>query len=168
MQVSIIKSARSWDSFKPTLEKVLKIINPKYVFEYGPGVSTKTIAFHPGVEIVDSVEHDVAWYERHRWSMPDNVRITLQPVLEAYPETMGRTDKYDLIFVDGRERESCLYVAKSRLNDGGVVMLHDAERPAYKEIIDTYKYKFFTDNGSTVTMTDNDITAMRLEQLYEN
>jgi len=167
MQSSIIKPARTWDSFRETLVKVLAITNPKAVFEYGPGESTKIIATYPSVEIVDSVEHDMAWFEKHRWTMPDNVVITHQPIMEAYPDSLGRLSKYDLIFVDGRERETCLFVAKVRLNDGGVVILHDAERPAYQDIINTYKYKFFTDNGNTCTMTDNDVTAMRLEALYD-
>lgn len=164
----MIKPARTWDSFKDTLYAVLSIISPKTVFEYGPGVSTGIIAIHPGVELVDSVEHDLAWFEKHRWNMPDNVQITHQPMLEAYPETPGRCEKYDLIFVDGRERESCLYVARGRLNPGGVVMLHDAERPIYKQMIDSYRYRFWTDNGNTVTLTDSDISAMRLEKLYES
>jgi len=167
MQSSTINTAKTWDSFKPTLNKVLSIIKPKTVFEYGPGVSTKIIAAFPGVEIVDSVEHDTDYYEKYRWGMSDNVQITLQPVLEAYPETPGRVPLYDLIFVDGRERETCLFVAKGRLNKGGVVILHDAARPSYKSIINTYKFKFPTDDWQTLTMTDDSITAMRLEALYD-
>jgi hypothetical protein len=167
MQSSATKPATAWDSFGPTLIKVLGIVNPKTIFEYGPGVSTKIMATHPGVEIVDSVEDETAWYEKYRWTMPDNVQIYYQPVAEAYPETLGRVEKYDLIFVDGIERVSCLYVARVRLNKGGVVVLHDAERPNYREMIETYKYKFWTDEGHTVTLTDDDITAMRLEKLYD-
>jgi hypothetical protein len=159
--------ARTWDSFKPTLKKVLDIIKPKTVFEYGPGESTKIISVYPSVEIVDSVEHDAEWFNKYRWAMNDNVQIVHQPMLEAYPETLGRVDKYDLIFVDGRERESCLFVARERLNKGGVVMLHDAERPSYKPMIETYKFKFPTDNWHTLTMTDDPVTAMRLEALYD-
>lgn len=156
-------TASSWDSFAPTLYKVLDAIKPKNVFEYGPGTSTKIIALYPSVTLVDTVEHDKAWYEKYRWEMPDNVCMTLQPNMELYPESRGRYDAYDMIFVDGREREKCLYVSRSRLNQGGVVMLHDAERSNYKEMINTFQYKFFTDDGHTVTLTDDGITAMRLE-----
>jgi len=160
------RTASTWDSFKDTLLRVLNILNPKTVFEYGPGVSTMMIASHPGVEIVDSVEHDPAWYEKYKWTMLDNVRITLQPILSVYPETEGRSDKYDLIFVDGREREKCLFVARGRLNAGGAIMLHDAERPSYQDMINSFKYKFWTDDGHTVTLTDNDMTAAMLEGIY--
>lgn len=159
-------NASSWDSFAPTLYKVLDAIKPKRVFEYGPGTSTKIMAMYPTVDWVDTVEHDKAWYEKYRWEMPDNVAFHFQPNMELYPETSGRYDKYDLIFVDGREREKCLYVSRGMLEPNGVVMLHDAERPSYKEMIDTFRFKFFTDDGHTVTLTDNSVTAMRLESLY--
>lgn len=147
--------------------QVLEALNPKTVFEYGPGTSTSIMAIYPSVELIDSVEHNIAWYEKYRWSMPDNVNITYQPNLELYPESIGRIEKYDLIFVDGREREKCLYVAKSRLNEGGVVILHDAERPNYQEGISFYKYKFFQDDGHTAILTDNNVTAMRLQGIFE-
>jgi hypothetical protein len=58
-------------------------------------------------------------------------------------------------------------VAKARLNEGGVVILHDAERPNYKEMINTYKFKFWQDEGHTVVLTDNSTTAMRLSGAFE-
>jgi len=140
--MQILQTASSWDSFKVALYKVLDALKPKTIFEYGPGTSTSIMAIYPSVEFIDSVEHNRAWYEKYRWDMPENVHIMYQPVLEVYPETTGRVEKYDLIFVDGREREKCLYVAKARLNEGGVVILHDAERPNYQEPMKFYKYKF--------------------------
>lgn len=164
----LLQTASSWDSFSDTLHRVLKAINPKTVFEYGPGISTKIIGVYPSVELVDSVEHNQAWYEKYKWEMTDNVQVMYQPNMELYPETPGRSDKYDLIFVDGRDREKCLYVARHRLNMDGVVMLHDAERPTYKEMIDTFRFKYFTDEGHTVTLTDSKITSMKLESaLYD-
>jgi tRNA A58 N-methylase Trm61 len=162
MQEQLKTTASSWDSFKDTLFKVLEVIKPSTVFEYGPGVSTSIMSIYPTVDIIDTVEHDRSWYEKYKWEFPDNVRIMYQPILEIYPETKGRCDKYDLIFVDGREREQCLYIAKSRLKEGGVVILHDAERESYQELINTYKFKFWTDEGHTVTLTDNLTMSYRL------
>lgn len=163
-----LETAPTWDSFKDSLYRVLKAVNPRYIFEYGPGVSTGIMALYPSVELIDSVEHNESWFNKYRWEMPDNVNIVYQPSMELYPETPGRRDNYDLIFVDGREREKCLYVSRGRLILNGVVMLHDAERPSYKEMIDTFRFKFFTDGGHTVTLTDSSMTAMRLEgALYD-
>lgn len=168
MQTLKQETASSWDSFRKTLFAVLNVLKPKHVFEYGPGESTKIIASCPSVEIIDSVEHNPAWFNKYKWEMPEIVKIDLQTNLELYPEHQGRVDKYDLIFIDGREREKCLYVSRSRLDHFGVVMLHDAERASYKEMIDTFKYKYFTDGGHTVTLTDNIVTFMRLEQVLED
>ncbi len=156
-------TASSWDSFKDSLYKVLDAIKPKNVFEYGPGTSTSIMALHPAVELIDSVEHNITWFNKWKWELPDTVNLMYQPNMEMYPETRGRLEKYDFIFVDGREREKCLYVSRDRLNLDGIIMLHDAERPSYKEMIDTFRFKFFTDDGHTCTMTDSKIQAMRLE-----
>jgi hypothetical protein len=167
MQTLPSSTASSWDSFKDALYKVLVALNPKTVFEYGPGTSTSIMAIFPSVELIDSVEHNLTWYNKYKWEMPENVSIVYQPILELYPETPGRAEKYDLVFVDGREREKCLYVAKARLNEGGVVILHDAERPNYQEMIDSYKFKFWQDEGHTVVLCDSNITAMKLEGAFD-
>lgn len=159
-------TARSWDSFKDTLIKVLDIIKPKKILEYGPGVSTSVMVVHPGVETIDSVEHDIAWYEKWRWQMPDNVNLIFQPNIDLYP-LMGSDAPYDFIFIDGKVREICLFISKSRIHHVGVVMLHDAERISYKPYIDSFEYKFFTDDGHTVTLTDNYTNSLKLESLYE-
>lgn len=161
-----METASSWDSFKDALYKVLGSLNPKTVFEYGPGTSTSIMALYPSIEFIDSVEHNLAWYNKYKWEMPENVNIIFQPNMEIYPETPGRIEKYDMIFVDGREREKCLYVAKSRLNEGGVVILHDAERPNYKEPMNFYKFMFLQDDGHTAILTDNVETALRLSGAF--
>lgn len=159
-------TASSWDSFKDALYKVLEALKPKTVFEYGPGTSTSIMAIYPSIEIIDSVEHNEAWLNKWKWEMPENVLLLYQPNMEVYPETQGRLEKYDLIFVDGREREKCLYVAKHRLNKGGVVILHDAERPNYQEPMQFYSYKFLQDDGHTAILCDDSITAMRISGAF--
>lgn len=161
-------TASSWDSFKFALYKALDAMKPKTVFEYGPGTSTSIMAIYPSIELIDSVEHNLQWFNKWKWEMPENVKLIYQPQMELYPETPGRLEKYDLIFVDGREREKCLYVAKHRLNESGFVILHDAERPNYREMIETYKYKFWQDDGHTVLLTDNSATGMRLGGAFED
>ena len=53
--------ARSIDSYKNTLLKILFEIYPKYIFEWGPGISTEIMSIFPSVEIIDSVEHSRKW-----------------------------------------------------------------------------------------------------------
>lgn len=47
----------------------------------------------------------------------------------SYPKTLGK--KFDVVFVDGRKRRRCVIEAKDLVTEGGVVFLHDAERPHY-------------------------------------
>lgn len=164
---TVQNTAPTWDSFKNALYKVLDTLKPKSIFEYGPGTSSSIMALYPSVELIDSVEHNLAWFNKYRWELPDNVNIMYQPNLELYPTTKGRLDKYDLIFVDGRERETCLYLAKERLNEGGIVILHDAERPNYQESMRFYKFMFLQDYGHTAILTDSNMTALRLSGAFE-
>lgn len=168
MQTSALGTAPTWDSFKYALYKVLDALKPNTVFEYGPGTSTTIMAIYPSIETIDSVEHNQAWFNKWKWDLPENVNLIYQPQMELYPETPGRLDKYDLIFVDGKEREKCLYVSRSRLNENGVVILHDAERPNYQEMINSFKFQFWQDGGHTVILTDSHITSLRLMGAFDD
>ncbi len=86
--------------------------------------------------------------------------------MERYPFFVGKEYVYDLIFIDGREREKCLVEAQRRLNVDGVAMIHDAERPQYKPFIDLYKYVFYEDGGHTAIMTNSEESNKRLEKVF--
>jgi predicted O-methyltransferase YrrM len=120
--------------------------NIKRIFEWGPGRST--IILHelfPSAEI-HGIEHDPSWYprcERLMGAIP-KVRIAFQRI-EIQPQIAGAyvtaplyLDKFDLMFVDGRFRRECLGVAQFCLNDGGLVVLHDARRKAYHPAFQFY------------------------------
>ncbi len=156
--------AETWDSYYPTLVKVLRECKPKKVLEWGSGRSTPFIA--SVVESIDTVEHNPEWYGR----IPnrDNIYPILEPDLDLYPLTTGRYDKYDFIFVDGRQRVKCLKTSVGCLNDNGVVILHDSGRKKYKEGIDVYKHSIYTDSGHTVTLTNNDGMYKALREKFNN
>lgn len=58
-----------------------------------------------------------------------------------YPNTMGR--KFDFVFVDGRKRRRCLLEARHLLKEGGVALLHDAERRYYWGACKAYARGYF-------------------------
>ena len=152
-----MSSAGSIDSYKDTLLTVLTAFKPRYVYEWGPGFSTDTIAAFPTVEHIDSVEHSPNWYEAYLRRKPLNVQLMLRTG-EEYTRVSGRFNEYDLFFVDGIDRPECIKDAKKHLKDGGVIVLHDAERPQYQGVIMGFDYYFFTDDGHTCVMTDNENT----------
>ncbi len=49
----------------------------------------------------------------------------------ARPKTLGH--RFDLVLVDGRARSFCIAAGWDLLEPGGVLLLHDAQRPEYKE-----------------------------------
>jgi hypothetical protein len=73
---------------------------------------------------------------------------------------------YDLIFIDGREREKCLMVAQGKLKPNGIVIIHDAERESYQEWIKQYLFVFFEDGGHTAILTMSQATNERLERMF--
>lgn len=162
MGTSVNGTASSWDSFKPTLIKVLAEFKPKTVFEYGPGVSTLIMQDFPSVEKIDTVEHDVAWFHKWATQVGSKVTLMLEEDLSKYPYLLT-SKNYDLYFVDGREREKCLELCN---RPDGIVMLHDAERLSYKPYIDNFKHIFMEDCGHTAVMTNNDTNAIILEKLF--
>ena len=107
------------------------------VFEYGSGYST--LFFASRCRSVTSVEHDAAWLAVLRGMAPANVRL-----IEAAPgpDYVGAIDaaggEFDVVLVDGLDRERCLARAPARLTAGGVVILDDSHRAAYGPAVDAY------------------------------
>jgi predicted O-methyltransferase YrrM len=140
-------------------------LGPRRMLEWGAGGSTAAFLRDVRTlrELV-SVEHNVKWYERVRSEIDDaRLRLMLRPpsnqepdvtldveahrawaaeaeqdrvVLSAYidvPERLGGT--FDCVFVDGRARRFCLEAGFSALRPGGLLILHDAQRPEYETTI---------------------------------
>lgn len=136
-------------SFRPLLEKWCKKVRPSRILEWGPGESTKDmIKWCPDAKII-SIEHQKQYFEEwDKYFNPDeNVLILLREAPESdrsdkgwkeYIEPSHSDTKFDLIFVDGRERVKCMKYALSVLSEKGVVLLHDAERGEYNEGINLY------------------------------
>lgn len=157
----MVKTAPSWDSFKATLIKVLAEFQPKTVLEYGPGVSTLIMQDFPSVELIFTVEHDIAWFNKWKTQLGSKVSMVLEENLDRYPYKFY--EEYDLYFIDGREREICLDLCNKQ---NGLVILHDAERESYKSHIDKFKYIFMEDDGHTAVLTNRDDFEHRLERIF--
>lgn len=164
MQTLQKSTASRWDSFDSTLIKVIAEFQPKTVFEYGPGTSTIIMQDFPSIEFINTVEHDVAWFNKWKSQFGNKVKMYFEDNLSKYPYLLGNA-QYDLYFIDGREREICLDLCN---RPNGIVMLHDAERESYRPHINKYKYIFMEDNGHTCVLTNRDDYEHRLERIFEN
>lgn len=126
--------------FEPMMRKYLRQVKPRRILEWGPGRSTAIMREEcPDAEI-HSIEHQRWYYDRAKARAVANLHLV--PIkqgpswYDAWPLQFDRV--YDFIFVDGRRRAACLLHARDRLSKGGVVMLHDAERPQYAAAMRLY------------------------------
>lgn len=152
---AVQKTARTWDSYKNPLLAALHALNPKSVLEYGPGESTKTFHAHESISTIDSIEHSPAWAEKLDRDKLFKMKLYVEPKHHKYPFVAGRINAYDLIFIDGIERPTCISLAGFRLNRGGIVVVHDAERLEYKQAYELWGLKYFVDGGHTVFLTND-------------
>ncbi len=61
------------------------------------------------------------------------------------PSTLNK--KFDLIVIDARFRRRCIENAFKLLKEGGVVFLHDAQKPQYHHPMELYKHRVFIESG---------------------
>lgn len=102
------------------------------VFEYGSGNST--IWFAERVKEIISVEHDLAWFENVKMRMPENAYVVYHQLEYhgKYAEEIGNHNKkFDLIIIDGRDRNYCAELAIKHLSDNGVVVFDNADLHIY-------------------------------------
>ncbi|MEM1436529.1 MAG: hypothetical protein AAGG11_20940 [Pseudomonadota bacterium] len=103
------------------------------VFEYGSGYST--LYFAARVANVTSVEHDSGWLNILRASLPANAELiecAAGTRYHAAAETSAvSASGFDIVLVDGLDRELCLPHAARALSPGGVIILDDSHRSAY-------------------------------------
>lgn len=111
------------DFVKPRLNKQMNI------FEYGSGYSTLFFAKH--VKKVTSVEHDEKWFKKLKNQIPPNAVIFIKSISDFVESIADNEEKYDLIFIDGEERVSCLKKSVSHITSNGVIILDDSERIEY-------------------------------------
>lgn len=125
------------------------------VLEWGSGGSTLEIAKNVGR--LDSIEHDIRWYNNVKRQLYDNTNTCLHFVARNKEEKPGddgtledyydyvnypkklNDRKFDVIFIDGRARVECAKVALQLLKDDGIIFIHDYRHP--QEQYRRYEYE---------------------------
>jgi len=120
------------------------------MLEWGSGGST--IHFSKLVAKIYSIEHDKNWFNKVDYIKPENVEYyfvkqnsprTRPTKQEEFIDYINFIDeigvaKYDVVFVDGRARKFCALKALDYVDQNSKVIIHDWERPIYKEVLDSY------------------------------
>jgi hypothetical protein len=144
---------------------VLQRLRAECCLEWGSGGSTRAVLEQcPFVKRYVSIEHDRAWYDQVRRRVPDSrlelhylppgvpvprrsllntkrrrwdARAEVERSLLAgyidFPATLGVC--FDLVLVDGRARSFCMPAGWMLLRPGGMLVLHDAQRPQYRAVL---------------------------------
>ncbi len=120
-------------SYIPILMEALKD-NPKNILEWGTGLSTSLMSLMcPNASIV-AIEHNYKWflYYNYKFRNNANVSVVYVPNIKNYSNyPLGLRGCFDLVFVDGMDRNKCLVVANAKLVVGGRIILHDVDRKEY-------------------------------------
>lgn len=133
------------DFLEPRLDKEMK------VFEYGSGYSTLYLSGRVGS--VTSIEYDKGWYEKMEQDLDDknNCKIAYYPVPESYNVAIKDfgEELYDIIIVDGRDREECVKHIIPYLSSGGVVLLDDSWKEKFNKVFAFFKEEGFRELSFT-------------------
>lgn len=120
----------------------IKFIEPRLkksfrVFEFGAGNSTLWYAERVGR--IKSVEHDKEWIDYIARNIPNNVEI-VHKVLSVdgdySKEVKNGGEKYDVIVIDGRDRNSCVKNSIKYLTEEGVIIFDNSNLSIYKSSVD--------------------------------
>lgn len=120
------------------IEYIIENMKPKSVLEWGSGNST--LHFSKSKHIISwlSIEHNGHYVEYLKDKTEPKVNV-IWADKEWYVDSVKLIGKkYDLIIVDGEQRELCVKTAFDILNDGGLILLHDSGRQEYQEFIRMY------------------------------
>jgi hypothetical protein len=111
----------------PALEYIRQLdFCNKSVFEYGAGNST--IFWANLSHSVMSVEDNKQWFDRISLKLPLNAQIILVSQQQEYIQSIHRPGcNFDVIIIDGEYRYECCQQAPTRLNDGGFIILDNAD-----------------------------------------
>ena len=130
-------------SFENTLRAVCRDIRPKRIIEWGPGKSTAVMREECGPDaIIMSVEHHpvyarIARETNHADHVFEFDAACQKSRYAVWPlESFDPAQKIDLAFVDGRRRVECALVAAMIVRSGGAIVLHDAHRWHYREVLE--------------------------------
>jgi len=100
----------------------------KEVFEFGCGYSS--LFWSERAKSVTSIEDNAVWFEKwQRDFKRPNLDIRLRENEQNYYRAIYEDDKkYDVIIVDGKQREECAKAALQALGSGGMIILDDSDR----------------------------------------
>jgi len=132
------------------------------VFEFGSGLSS--LFYARKCKSVTSIEHNQEWFEKVTSHEIKNLSVFLKNLNSEngdYEKAIFDFDEqYDLIVVDGRNRNKCIFNCIKKLTKNGVIILDDSHRDKYlpgKQFLEEQGFKslkMFSPASSKLTFTE--------------
>jgi len=123
------------------------------LFEYGSGGST--LFFAERVRKIISIEHDKSWYEYEIKILDELNNLELHLIepdengiyknkrdgyqnlyFDNYVNTIDKYDMFDVIIVDGRQRNICFKKALQHIKKNGIIVFDNFDRSYYQKSLD--------------------------------
>lgn len=118
----------------PAIEFIENKINSDFqIFEYGSGNSS--LWWAERVAKVISIESDASWFDYIKENMPSNVELhLLEGDLEYASAINSYEDRYfDVIIVDGINRNQCVEFASTKVKDEGFIIFDNTDDRKHAE-----------------------------------
>jgi hypothetical protein len=122
-----------------------RLLSSDRVFEFGSGNST--LWFAERVTEVVSVEHDPAWIKQLEPFLPSNVSLLFRPTHgeehvshsngpSTYVSAIDAGGPFDVIVIDGVERNACALYAPEHLSSDGLILYDNSDRPGARKAVE--------------------------------
>ncbi len=119
----------------------LKFIEPRLknnfdVFEYGCGNST--IWYSERVNSIIAVENDQDWYKKIKIWLPENAQVIYRELKyggEYCREVVNQKKQFDIIIIDGRDRENSVKNSIRKLKEDGIIIFDNSELELYRNAV---------------------------------
>ena len=106
------------------------------VFEYGCGNST--IWYSKRINSIIAVENDEEWYKKIKVSLPENAHVVYRELKyggEYSREVLAQDKQFDIIIIDGRDRENSVRNSIKKLKKDGVIVFDNSELAQYQSAV---------------------------------
>ena len=98
-----------------------------------------------------SFEHEERYFWKGRVGLDDGVIEKDGSLPEDYSKfPLSLNTMFDIIFVDGSDREKCINTALKIIKNNGIIIVHDAERASIWRGVDRSKIDVITNEFNTV------------------
>lgn len=101
-------------------------LSQKTIFEWGSGNSS--VYFAKKCKQIISIEHDEAWFNKQQNKLLPNQQLFHLKDNNYYEAIISHNQLFDIVIVDGILRDDCLKIAMNKINEGGMLILDNADR----------------------------------------